>query len=281
MISFADARRVVLSVDQITETEELPLHLVLDRAAAAGTPVAAGVTLRPAHLALLAAQGANHPAVHAPAIVGLVVVRQQAPDEDDENAVADPTTAMLAASAQQAGAIPLDMGIAPPNHELQGAAIIRALETAHVVCLAGLGSDQEYAKLQESIRALEGEVVFDAVAQEPGGRLLFARFEDGWAFAMPDDPPAALACFHLYIRPLVRTLAGHAAVDWPSLVVDLPAGITPTAATTRLDWVKAAWRKNGEPELTPVGAHLVEANGLLITPPDAATAGATLFLVEP
>jgi len=212
MISLDDARRLVLAVDEATEAEELPYYLVLDRVLAEDCGLLkAGTPLGPREIGVLVGQGVVRPKVFAPAIIGVVVARDQPPaeqGEDDETA--DPLAAALVAAIQQAGAIPLDMGLVPLNAELQGAAIVRALDSAHIVCLTGINREDDRARLRETVRHLNGEIVFDGVAHEVAEHLTFARFPEGLLFVLPADLTKMLACFDLFVRPPARRLAGHA-----------------------------------------------------------------------
>ncbi len=212
MISFDEARQIIQAVEARTATETPPLHLVLDRALAENTgPLAAGVTLQPLAISQLAANGIIKPKVYAPAIIGVVVTRDRLPterDEDDE--AADPNAVALIAAIQQSGAIPLDMGLVPQDPELQSAAIVRALDTAHVVCVTGLTRDEEYARLKEALVRLQGEPVFDGVEYEAAKQMALVRFAAGYLFTLPADVEKMLVCFDRFVRPLARRLAGHA-----------------------------------------------------------------------
>jgi molybdopterin molybdotransferase len=52
--------------------------------------------------------------------------------------------------------------------------------------------------------------IFHKVEMKPGKPVFFGVHSSGLVFGLPGNPVSALVCFELFVRPVLRRLAGHA-----------------------------------------------------------------------
>ncbi|CAK7329214.1 unnamed protein product [Dovyalis caffra] len=134
--------------------------------------------------------------------------------------IRDSNRAMLLAAAIQQQCKVLDLGIARDDKE----ELERILDTAfsagiHILLTSGGISmgDKDFVKpLLES----RGTVHFNKVCMKPGKPLTFAEISSKptdniasrkiLAFGLPGNPVSCLVCFHLFVVPAIRLLAGWA-----------------------------------------------------------------------
>lgn len=77
-----------------------------------------------------------------------------------------------------------------------------------VVVLTGGVSAGKYDCVPEAIEQIGAEIVFHKVKQKPGKPLLFARKGKQLFFGLPGNPLAVHMCFHRYVVPAIRKMAG-------------------------------------------------------------------------
>src|SRR5262249_30998784 len=79
--------------------------------------------------------------------------------------------------------------------------------------------------LVEGVLAEAGcEMVFDAVAIQPGKPVVFAVHPGGLVFGLPGTPASVMVSFWLFVRPALRRLMGFADSWWgPALTGTLAA----------------------------------------------------------
>jgi molybdopterin molybdotransferase len=87
------------------------------------------------------------------------------------------------------------------------AAVERALER-DVVMLSGGVSAGKYDLVPAALQAAGVQLVFHKVRQKPGKPLLFGSKGDRLVFGLPGTPLGSHFCFHRYVRPALRRMAG-------------------------------------------------------------------------
>lgn len=258
----------------LAEEVNVPVHLALGRALAAPIPGLAdfepGLTLKPAHLALLAEAGCQEILTFQPAGIGLVSLDAALTgNETEAAAVVAPANIALAAAASEAGQLPIDMGVVPDHAELHRAALERALTMAEIVCSVGPSPEQ----MRELNDALGGESRL-LVSGEGGFTFLSVTLlEDGVWFGLPGGPAEALAAFQLFVLPWAKKIAGHRAFAWPTIECSLTE---PLSIANDFAWVWARLDRtagNVATPLHPLGkpnlAAAAQADGLLTLTPSA------------
>lgn len=191
----------------------------------------AGLLLGPRDLALAAAMG--HPALpvrRRPRVAILatgdeLVLPGQDPGPDG---VVASNSFALAALAEQEGAEPIDLGIAPDSLDALEAAIRRARDTAaDVLVTIGGASVGDHDLVQSALRREGMDLGFWRIAMRPGRPVMHGRLGPMHILGMPGNPVSAIVCGVLFLLPLLRALQDRTPAVLPRvparLAVDLPA----------------------------------------------------------
>lgn len=247
----------------------------------------AGVRLGARHLSVAAAAGRARVRVHpAPRVVVLTVGDElvEPGRARGDGAVHDALGHALVAAVQDAGATAVRVGPVGDDRARLREVIEDQLVRADLLVLAGGLSAGPWDTVTDVLAPL-GTVRFDQVAMTPGGRQGFGTVEDVPVVALPGLPVAAHVAYEVFVRPALRTMAGHADLFRPSV----------RAAVTR-PWASPAGLRQfvpaqlvGSPTdgytVTPVGdpgspalAGLAQANALAVVGEDTTVvrAGDTL-----
>jgi molybdopterin molybdotransferase len=97
-----------------------------------------------------------------------------------------------------------------------------------VTLVCGGVSMGEFDFVEDVLADLGCELIFDAVAVQPGKPLVAARHPGGWVFGLPGNPASVMVTFWLFVRPLLRRLQGMEDGYWQGalagrLTAPLPA----------------------------------------------------------
>jgi molybdopterin molybdotransferase len=113
---------------------------------------------------------------------------------------------------------------------------------------------------------------FWKVAQKPGKPLTFGTLGHRLFFGLPGNPVSALVCFGVYVWPVLRKLAGHAAIHHTVVQARLAAPVRKATGLTEFvrvhltregdGWVATAFATQGSGVLSSV----TRGAGLLVGP---------------
>ena len=95
--------------------------------------------------------------------------------------------------------------------------MIRAGLERDVLLLSGGVSMGDYDFVEDVLADLGCETLFDRVAIQPGKPLVAARGPSGsdrWIFGLPGNPASVMVTFWLFVRPVLRRLAGGHDAFW-------------------------------------------------------------------
>ncbi len=242
-----------------------------------------GAALTPGALSLLASHGYADLAVHSrPSVAFLTTGDEVVPPEIEPGPgqLRDSHTDFLLAAGAGLGLTFRHLGIAPDQPEVLEEMISAGLE-ADVLLVCGGVSMGEFDFVEAALERLGCDVLFDAVAVQPGKPLVAARHANGWLFGLPGNPASVMVTFWLFVQPLLRRLMGHPDRYLGNLMTGTLVGETP-GARDRDRYLPAEIRstENGL-EVTPVapkGSHdqLAYARGTaLLRVPAGAAPGRT------
>ena len=119
----------------------------------------------------------------------------------------------IVASVLDAGATPIDMGIAADDLESLKRVLFEATRKADLVITTGGASRGDFDFVGEALKQLGVDVFFSKVGEKRGRRLSFGKMAETFFMGLPGNPSAALDCFEVFARPLIRKLAGHASTQ--------------------------------------------------------------------
>jgi molybdopterin molybdotransferase len=136
----------------------------------------------------------------------------------------------------------------------------------------------EFDLVEGVLAELGCEVLFEAVAIQPGKPLVFAVHPGGWVFGLPGNPGSVMVSFWLFVRPALRRLMGIEDTWWPAMTGTLAAPM-PGAGNRDRFLAAAIETRGGETLVTPFppkGSHDLAAyahgTGLVRVPAGAGPA---------
>lgn len=235
--------------------------------------VGAGQRLRAPDLGALAAAGRATVSVYPPARVGIVSTGDElvrAGTELDTAEVYDANGAIIAAAVQEAGAIPIDGGIARD----EPAALVAALDGVVgdvdvLVCSGGVSAGERDPVKRAFLQG--GDIEFANVAMQPGRPQAFGSYKGKPFFGLPGNPVSVFVSFVVFVHPAVMKLMGRTD-RYPEVTATLTADLD--APRTRTRYARVRVRREGDRVLaTPEGGHqsnllatFARADGLAVVP---------------
>jgi len=193
----------------------------------------------------------------------------------------------LAAAVEEAGGLPRVLGIATDTRAATRAAFADALSSDVVISTGGV-SVGAFDVVRAALADLGVEERFWKVAQRPGKPMSCGRRGDVPVFGLPGNPAAALVCFHLYVRPAIRTMLGDATPHLPVVSATLDTAVKTIGGLTEFIACSLSAASNGL-RTRPVGSRssgvlrsMSLGEGLLVAPPDVTEipAGAAVHVIK-
>jgi molybdopterin molybdotransferase len=182
-----------------------------------------GDLVTPAVVALASGAGVGAVAVRRRPIVAVLATGDEvrAPGADLGPAgIPDANGPGLRALVRDAGAVPLDLGIAADTLEDVEARLRRGIADADIVVVSGGVSVGPYDVVRLAFDNV-GHMNLWRVAVQPGKPFAFGRADvEGRVdpvllFGLPGNPVSAFVTFELFVRPVLRRLAGQARLHRP------------------------------------------------------------------
>ena len=177
----------------------------------------------------------------------------------------------LSAGVLESGGRPIYLGVFSDDlYELQKA-VRNALAKADMVVTSGgvsVGPKDVMPKVLSSFG--EPGIVVCGVAMKPGKPTTVASIEQKPVFALPGHPTSALLAFHLFVRPIIKLMAGRGIEE--SLEVKAFAGMRMFPAKGRRTFVMVKFERDKSNRLVaqplPTGASgaimtLAKADGFV------------------
>jgi len=176
-----------------------------------------GQRLTPASMAVLAAGGLGTLVVHRRPRVAILGTGDELvpPGEPLGPAqIPDSNSIAMAALARAAGAEVLGLGVAKDRRDEVIERLQAGIAGADLVVASGGVSVGAHDEVKEAFDVV-GRMDLWRVAIQPGKPLAFGRATapDGRAvllFGLPGNPVSSFVTFELFVRPVIRRLAGHA-----------------------------------------------------------------------
>jgi molybdopterin molybdotransferase len=181
------------------------------------TILAPGAAMTPAAVALAAGAGIASLQVHRrPRVAVLATGNEIRPAGEalGDAAIPDANGPGLRALVETAGAVPIDLGIAPDDQAEVERRLREALaQGADAIVVAGGVSVGPYDVVKLAFESI-GEIGLWRVAVQPGKPFAFGtspRPDGGRAllFGLPGNPVSSFVTFELFVRPAIRALGGR------------------------------------------------------------------------
>jgi len=173
--------------------------------------LAAGLRLRPDHVAVLAAAGVPEPLVGRRPRVGILATGDELVEPADipgTSQIRNSNSHQLVAQVRATGGEPAYYGIAPDRRDALDAAFRRAAEENDVLLLSGGVSQGDFDFVPDVMRAHGVEILYDRVRIKPGKPTTLGVGEDLVVFGLPGNPVSTYVIFEILVRPYLLAMAG-------------------------------------------------------------------------
>ena len=245
------------------------------------TGLVAGKRLTARDISLIAAMNVPWITVYKKPTVALLANGNELVHPGDpigENQIVSSNSLGLAALVNQAGGVPLDLGIAKDDPtDLQNRA--RSAAEADLLVTIGGASVGDHDLVQSSLLPLGLEVDFWKIAMRPGKPLMFGVLGKTTVIGLPGNPVSAFVCALLFLTPAIAKLQGQTALA--ARTAQFPLGRDISKNGKRQDYMRAefALDANGVTTVVPFETQdssmlsvLAKSHGLVIRPPNAPAA---------
>ena len=236
-----------------------------------------GAVLRPQEVGMLAAVGCAEVAVvRRPRVAVLatgdeVVPPDQPPGPDQ---IRDANSYTVAAQVQEAGGVPLLLGVARDQEALVRQGMREALERKADFIITSGGVSVGDFDLVKQVLAAEGKMYFWSLNMKPGRPLAFGVVDSIPLLGLPGNPVAAMISTELFARPALLKMQG--VTDWSRPTVRARLAQPVARKDGRRHYLRVQLRETESGyEATLTGDQgsgilnsLVQADGLAIIPED-------------
>jgi molybdopterin molybdotransferase len=178
------------------------------------TVIAAGTTLAPHHLMLLAALGVSEVSVAERPRVAILCTGRELVDNPTvtlaPGQIRNSNGPFLAARLPLAGAEVVHVETVGDDTAAFEAALQRALDAgAQVIISSGAVSMGRYDFVPQALEHIGAQTLFHKVAIRPGKPLLFARLPgNALMFGLPGNPIAVAVGLRFFVEPALRVMLG-------------------------------------------------------------------------
>ena len=181
--------------------------------------IAKGTILRSGEIGMLAILAKSFVLVHQRPRVGILSTGDELADLDesfDENKIVNSNSYGIAAGIQEAGGIPMLLGIAKDNPDSLKDKIRQGL-TCDILVLSGGVSMGDYDFTKPVFAELGADMNFWKLAIRPGQPVAFGKIQGKLAFGLPGNPVSSMVTFDQLVRPAMLKLGGHATWERPTV----------------------------------------------------------------
>lgn len=179
--------------------------------------IAKGTQIRPAEAGMLAILAKSFVLVYQRPRVAILSTGDELADLDerfDEDKIINSNSYGTAAAVQEAGGIPILLGIAKDQPAALKEKIAHGLN-ADILVLSGGVSMGDYDFTKAVFKDLGAEMNFWKLAIRPGQPLAFGKIQGKLAFGLPGNPVSSMVTFEQLVRPAMLKMGGHRSYGRP------------------------------------------------------------------
>jgi len=179
--------------------------------------IAKGMQIRPAEAGMLAILAKSFVLVYQRPRVAILSTGDELADLDerfDEDKIINSNSYGIAAAVQEAGGIPILLGIARDQPAALKEKIAHGLN-ADILVLSGGVSMGDYDFTKAVFKDLGAEMNFWKLAIRPGQPLAFGKIQGKLAFGLPGNPVSSMVTFEQLVRPAMLKMGGHRSYGRP------------------------------------------------------------------
>lgn len=185
--------------------------------------LSAGEVIGPAAIGLLAATGHATVEVFRRPRVAVISTGSELVEVDvapGPGKIRNSNSYSLAAQVRAAGGEPLRYPIVHDDVAAIEAAFLRAAEEADYIITSGGVSVGDFDFVRPVLERI-GKLAFYKVAMRPGAPQTMGRVGDTPVFGLPGNPTSAYVGFEVFVRPVLRKMQGHTALERPRVTARL------------------------------------------------------------
>lgn len=240
----ADGNRVTIRVEPPRGAHIRPAG---EDVKAGETVLEPGALLGPGHLGMLASLGRTLVPVHRRPRVAILSGGDELVDPDGDPSggrIVASNAYSIAAQCIEAGAEPLNLGIARDTPEDLERMLLAGLDADVLVSSAGV-SVGDHDHVRPVLEKIGCRLAFWGVNMKPGYPLAFGGFDDDrgpLVFGLPGNPVSAMVTFDQFVRPVLLRMAGRARVGRPIVRATLEETLTKGGG--RLHFVRVQLRRD-------------------------------------
>ena len=236
--------------------------------------VPAGTVLRPPEIGMLASFGRAFVPVYRKASVALLSTGDELVELGEPlpaGRIINSNSVSLAAAVEEAGAVPVLLGIAPDDKRRLREKIEEGLRADALITSAGVSAgDRDFVR--EVLGDLSVTPVFWKVDSKPGRPLAFGVKDGVPVFSLPGNPVSSLVTFEVFARPALLKMMGHADPVKPLVKAVLKEPVRKKAGRVHFFRVRiaveggeyVAWTSGDQS--TGILKTMVLANGIAVLP---------------
>ncbi len=179
--------------------------------------IAKGTRIRPAEAGMLAILAKSFVFVYQRPRVAILSTGDELADLDErfsEDKIINSNSYGLAAAVQEAGGVPILLGIAKDQPAALKEKIWHGLN-ADILVLSGGVSMGDYDFTRAVFKDLGAEMNFWKLAIRPGQPLAFGKIQGKLAFGLPGNPVSSMVTFEQLVRPAILKMGGHRSYGRP------------------------------------------------------------------
>ena len=240
------------------------------------TIMAKGTQIRPAEAGMLAILAKSFVLVYQRPRVAILSTGDELADLDerfDEDKIINSNSYGIAAGVQEAGGIPILLGIARDQPAALKEKISHGLN-ADILVLSGGVSMGEYDFTKDVFKDLGADMNFWKLAIRPGQPLAFGKIQGKLAFGLPGNPVSSMVTFEQLVRPAMMKMGGHRSYGRPVVQAVLQEKLSKRNDRRHflrgvLSWQDGVLtvRTTGD-QGSGILTSMVKANGLIDVPED-------------
>lgn len=234
----------------------------------------ANTVIRPLEVGILAAVGHVYIEVYRQPVVGIVATGSEVVEPHHKpkpGQIRNSNGYSMVAQVLRSGAQARYLGIVEDDIHALIQTIGEGLETCDIVALSGGVSAGDYDLVQDGMRDLGVEVLFDRIRMKPGKPLTFGVKGARQVFGLPGNPVSSVVGLELLMRPAIRKMQGMTDVHLPTVRTVLSADFRQTPGRKQFVPAHSIQDENGAWKSTWVGHHgsadlfsMARANSLFV-----------------
>jgi len=273
-VEWTDAGTETVSIDRPVD-EGAHIRRRGEEVEAGDVVLHAGTPLGARQIALLAAVGRGRALVHPRPRVVILTTGSELMEPGVEltpGKITDSNGIMLSVAAEEAGADPFRVGPVQDDEELLMRTLEDQLVRADLIVTSGGVSAGAFDTVK-SVLSKIGTVEFSKVAMQPGMPQGAGTLGDDLIpiFTLPGNPVSSYVSFEVFVRPIIRLMAGHREIFRPVVRAILKEEVTSPAG--RRSFARGRLSvEAGKYVISPVGtgqaSHLIaglsEADALIV-----------------